>query len=101
MKLMTEELKERFKEVGRQEEKGEDAVVILKLFTPDSNWTWWATEFDPQTRRFFGLVKGFEVEMGYFSLDELQGAKGPMGLPIERDLYWNEVTIGEVRRTLL
>jgi hypothetical protein len=37
---------------------------------------------------FFGLVSGFEVELGYFSLKELKEVKGPMGLPIERDLYY-------------
>jgi hypothetical protein len=28
------------------------------------------------------------VELGYFSLKELKEVKGPMGLPIERDLYY-------------
>jgi hypothetical protein len=29
-----------------------------------------------------------ESEWGYFVLSELQAAKGPLGLPIERDLYF-------------
>jgi hypothetical protein len=33
------------------------------------------------------LVVGFEREFGYFSLSELQTARGVMGHPIERDLY--------------
>jgi hypothetical protein len=36
----------------------------------------------------YGLVSGFEVELGNFSLKELKEVKGPMGLPIERDLYY-------------
>ena len=31
-------------------------------------------------------VDGFEKELGYFSLRELESARGPLGLPIERDL---------------
>ena len=97
MKLMTKEIEARFAMVGRQEEKGDDAIIIAKFFTPDSSWTWFATEYDPVERTFFGLVHGFEKELGYFSLDELASAKGPLGLHIERDLHWTETTIGAVQ----
>jgi hypothetical protein len=100
MKLMTQEILRRFRTLGRQEDRGDDAVVVCKFFTPDSSWTWYATEFDEESREFFGLVEGFEVEFGYFSLEELETARGPLGLPIERDLYWKEATLGEVRAML-
>lgn len=100
MMLMTKALTARFAKLGRQEEKGEAAIVVAKFFTPDSNWTWYATEFDPETKEFFGLVQGFETEYGYFSLTELEGAKGPVGLPIERDLHFKEMTVGEVKAKL-
>jgi hypothetical protein len=80
-----------------QEELGEQAIVHVKFFTPDANWTWYATEFDPQERIFFGLVVGFETELGYFSLDELQEVKGGLGLPVERDVHWTPGTIAAVR----
>jgi len=67
----------------------EDVAVPVKFFTPDSNWTWYATEYDPAEGRFFGLVSGFETELGYFMLSELEGARGPLGLKIERDLHWS------------
>ena len=38
--------------------------------------------------RFFGFVRGHADEWGYFLLSELQQARGPLGLPIERDLYF-------------
>lgn len=81
-----------------QERLGEAAVVRVKFFTPDSNWTWYATEYDPKERIFFGLVVGFETELGYFSLDELQSAVGPLGLHIERDIHWQPKTLAEVRQ---
>lgn len=71
-----------------QEEKGIEALALLKLFTPWSNWTWFASEYDPEERLFFGVVIGHEREFGYFSLNELEAIRGPGGLRIERDLYW-------------
>jgi hypothetical protein len=101
IRLLTKELLERFAALGRQETQGEDALIVAKFFTPDSDWTWYATEYDPESREFFGLVHGFEAELGYFSLDELESARGPFGLPIERDLHWRECTVADVRRRIM
>lgn len=79
------------------EKLGEEAIAPVKFFTPDANWTWWATEFDGQ-ELFFGLVSGFEVELGYFSLSELESVRGPMGLPLERDLYYEPTSLRELQR---
>lgn len=65
-----------------------DPVALLKWFTPDSSWTWYVTEHDPNDRLCFGLVIGHEREFGYFSLDEILSVRGPMGLQVERDLYF-------------
>ena len=92
MKLLTKEIERKIPALYTQEGKGDDARVYVKFFTPDSNWTWYATEFDPETGTFFGLVDGFEKELGYFTLAELETAKGPMGLDIERDMYWDDAT---------
>lgn len=100
MKLLTKELDARFRELGSQDEKGDDAIVPCKFFTPDSGWTWWPISYDPETREFFGLVQGHEVELGYFSLEELETATGPLGLHIERDIYWREATLAKVREKL-
>jgi hypothetical protein len=78
-----------------QDGKGPKTVAYVKFFTPDSSWTWYATEFDGEDM-FFGLVDGHEKELGYFRLKELQKARGPMNLPIERDLHWQPKTLGEI-----
>lgn len=101
MKLMTKALEARFAKLGRQEAKGMDAVVVAKFFDPTSNWTWYATEFYPATGEFFGLVRGFETELGYFTLAELQAARGRFGLGIERDLHWTETTLAECKEKQL
>jgi hypothetical protein len=38
---------------------------------------------------------GHEIKLGYFSLQELKEAKGPMKLPIERDLYFDEQPLSQ------
>tara|TARA_R110002096_G_scaffold385536_4_gene579397 strand:- start:4000 stop:4362 length:363 start_codon:yes stop_codon:yes gene_type:complete len=93
--LINAELLETFTQVGRQEHVV-DPQIIAKFFTPWSNWTWYATEFDPEDLRFFGLVDGFEQEYGYFSLEELLEIRGPAGLRIERDLHFDQRTISEI-----
>ena len=97
MKLITEEIRRNLPKLYEQDGKGLDAIAFVKFFTPDSNWTWYATEFDG-TDLFFGLVDGFEKEFGYFSLSELQSVKGPLGLKIERDLYFKPTTLEELMK---
>ena len=78
------------------EKQGLNVLAQVKFFTPDGNWTWYASEYDGKDM-FFGLVAGHEVELGYFSLSELEEARGPMGLPIERDRYCESKTLRELK----
>lgn len=94
-KLLTKEIREKLPSLYSNEELGLLALAIVKYFTPDSNWTWYASEFDGEDI-FFGLVSGFEVELGYFALSELEEARGPLGLPIERDLHFEPKTLKEL-----
>jgi hypothetical protein len=97
MELLPEEVRARLPALYAQEEIP-DPIVHLKLFTPDSNWTWYATEGSPEGDDFifFGYVIGLEKEWGYFSLSELTAARGPMGLPIERDLYFEPTPMSKI-----
>ena len=70
-----------------------DPLAVIKLFTPDSNWTWFITELDREQKLAFGLTVGFDTELGYFSLEEMSGVKGPMGLQVERDLWFEPTPI--------
>jgi len=68
-----------------------DFEPVVKLFTPDGNATWLLTELDPNGEYLaFGLCDlGLgEPELGYVSLHELAAARGSLGLPLERDLYF-------------
>ena len=84
-------------ELYSNEHLGMDAIAPVKFFTPDGSWTWYASEYDGEDL-FFGLVSGFEVELGYFSLTELEGVRGSLGLPVERDLYFKPTTLYELQK---
>ena len=78
-------------------EQEDDPLAVLKYFTPDGSWTWFLTEYDPGQRLAFGLVIGHERELGYFSFTELEVLRGPMGLPIERDLNFKPTRLSLCR----
>lgn len=91
MKLLTKEILKKLPKIN----KG-DGTAYVKFFTPDAQWTWYATEFDGEDL-FFGLVDGFDKEIGYFTLSELKTVRGALGLPIERDLHWTPKKVYETK----
>ena len=71
---------------GRREP---DPAPVVRLFSPVGAATWLATEID-EDGIFFGLADlGFGCpELGSFALAELEAARLPFGLSIERDLHF-------------
>ncbi len=97
MELLTKEIREAFKKTGSQEGAIGEATCVVKFFDPTGSWTWYATEFDGEDT-FFGLVDGFELEWGTFSLSEMQAVKGRFGLGIERDRYIGMPKLKDISR---
>lgn len=109
MKLLTAVIIKKLKSMKPYAtEKETVSPIIVKFFTPDSSWTWYVIEGsqDPETSdwQFFGLVDGHEKELGYFWLSELQTVRGGLGLPVERDRYFDgyvvDKTSNEVQRAI-
>lgn len=101
MKLLTKKILKRFERVGSQEDS-KDPLIICKFFNPCGAGTWYATEYNPETKIFFGYVSIFGKpfdEWGYFSLKELEEFRGtsPFFLKIERDLYFEEKQYSKLR----
>jgi hypothetical protein len=94
MKLLTKEILNKIPDI-KEQESSEDPIVYIKFFHPMNNWYWFATEYNPEEKIFFGLVCGFYNEFGYFSLEELESIK-IMGLSIERDKWFEPKLISEV-----
>jgi len=97
-KFLTKELRDQFPALYSTEDvPADEKKVIAKFFSPYTNWTWYATEFDGEDT-FFGLVDGFEKEWGYFSLSELATQDVHGGVPaVERDLSFGQPQIQDVR----
>jgi hypothetical protein len=97
MNLLTEEIKAKLPAIGAMDGKDPKTVpIIAKFFSPFTGWTWYATEGSKSGDdfEFFGLVRGFEAELGYFCLSELDIKRH--GIPVvERDLYFGDHTLAE------
>lgn len=115
--LLDAKSREQLPALYTNEEIGLNALAHVKFFTPSSNWTWYASEAsaamrdgsykalteaapdDPEIADiiFFGLVNGFELELGYFSLSELEEIGGGLQLPVERDRHFSPKTLHELQ----
>lgn len=54
----------------READSTDNAVAHVRLFSPRMGWSWYITEWDGGEIAF-GLVDGFEVELGDIYLTEL------------------------------
>lgn len=96
LRYITMEERGRMLENGRRSAAGEniDPMPIVKFFTPDANATWLLTELDPEDPDLaFGLCDlglGFP-ELGSVRLSEMDGVRGSLNLPIERDQHFESV----------
>ena len=101
MQLMTKAITEA---AQRQYPRGNDLEqkVVAKFFDPSSQWTWYLMNQDPEDPDYlWGIVKGFEVEIGSFSLSELQATRNRLGLGIERDRFFTPVRARDIWEKLL
>jgi len=93
-KLLTQTLEKKLPALYATENvKLGEKVAVAKFFTPASNWTWYAIEYDPEDQLFFGLVDGHCPEFGYFSLEQLE----TLGGAINRDLHFRPTKIKDLK----
>ena len=102
MKLLTQAIMAKLPPLYSQENV-DDPVVHIKYFTPDSGWTWFILEGDEQEDGdylfFCKVISPIcpEGELGYVTLEQLKEVRGPMGLKIERDLYFKTKPLSECK----
>ena len=97
MKLLTDELINQLPKLYSTENQ-KDPIVQCKFFAPDSSWTWYVLEYDKTYGIFFGYVCGFENELGYFTLAELESVKGHLNLAIERDTSFKPTKLSIIKK---
>ena len=100
MKIVTDEFEVLFKDYPLYSQENEkDPLVICKLFDPCGSATWYLTEYDPVEKIAFSFVTGMTAdEFGYTSLIELESIERPFGLTIERDLYFTQKRLSELKK---
>jgi hypothetical protein len=97
--LISKELIEKLKIPKLYEtEEISNPTCQIKLFTPDSIWEWYIIEISIDKDICYGYVKGFESELGYFSLNELNEIRGNLGLKVEIDSSFTPISLTSVRK---
>lgn len=100
MKLLTKAITEK---ATKQYSQGTDLAqnVVAKFFNPCGDWTWYLMNIDPDDKDYaWGIVDGFAVEEGSFSISELEDVKGPLGIGIERDIHFQPRPAKEILDSL-
>lgn len=108
MELINKETEKTIRQypIGSQEME-EDPVCFLKFFTPFGRATWYVIEGKQEEDGdylFFGYVESpidpLFNELGYFTLNELKSIRGPLGLGVERDLYYEPTRLTEIQEMM-
>ena len=76
-------------------------ICHVKLFTPDSSWSWYIIELSQDKNTCFGYAVGHEAELGYFTLSEIEKIKGPLGLLVERDIHFIPTHLETIKQGLI
>lgn len=99
MKLITKEIESAFERQGYTGDKQpKDIKVIMKLFNPVGVGTWYVyeKEDDDIYWAFVNLGDPMMAECGTISMSEITSLRLPMGMKIERDMYFGNHTLQEV-----
>lgn len=96
MELIPKEIKEQIPSLYATENQN-NPIIFVKLFL--DSWTWYITELSIDGDIAFGyVVSSFGAELGYFSLDEIKGIKGSLGIGVERDLEFKPTRLSVIKK---
>ena len=96
---LPESLKKELINEWNRPETEKTGIALVKYFTPDANATWYFSEYSPEHDAFYGycdLGHGYP-ELGYASRTELRELTGKMGLPVERDYYYQPTPLDKLQ----
>lgn len=96
MELIPQEVKQQIPKLYETEEQN-NPIAYVKLFL--DAWTWYITEMSIDNNICFGyVISPFGAELGYFSLEEIKGIKGNLGIVVERDLSFNPTRLSVIKK---
>lgn len=76
----------------------DDPLCHIKLFTPDSNFTWYVIEASIDEDTLYTYVQGIESELGYSSLKEIESLRGSLNLPVEIDTSFTPTPLSVIKK---
>ena len=95
MELIPQNLLKTIPKLYETEEQN-NPIVYIKLFL--DGWSWFITEISIDGDIAFGyVVSPFGAELGYFSLEEIKGIRGSLGLGVERDLSFKPTKLSSIK----
>lgn len=100
--LLPDDIRASIPTLYKQAKLGDEAIAYVR-FTSHHGWSWFVTEFDGQDK-MYGLVRGHELEWGFFSLSELTNVWEERwgGQPaVQRVLNFTPMTITQAREVLV
>ena len=96
MKLITKEIERAFEKQGYTGNMSSKNIkVVMKLFNPVGAGTWYLYEKESNDI-FYAFANLGDIqcaECGPISLHEMESVKLPLGLKIERDMYFKPLSI--------
>ena len=96
MKIFTQVIINAFKKQGKTGDKSmKDIFIICKLFNPGGAGTWYLYEQEDEDTfwAFVNLGDAVMSECGTVSMSELMSYRGPFGLKIERDKFFEPMSM--------
>jgi hypothetical protein len=96
MKIITKEIEKAFAKQGYTGDKSaKDIKIVMKLFNPCGGGTWYLYEKENEDV-YWGYVNLGDIdnaECGTVSMSELMNYRGRFGLGIERDKFFEPLSI--------
>lgn len=98
-RLMPRDLAARTPALYATDGQGNDVIVQARYYLDRTYWEWFLIEYDGEDL-CFGLVSGFEVELGYFTLSELESAAEFISDKVRLDTDFEPKPLADVREQL-
>lgn len=76
----------------------ENHLLLMRFYHPLCRWNWYAVEYDPAEKVFFGWVDAEFREWGYFSLLEMAFAED-RSVPVLWDVDFKPVRFMDLKTT--
>jgi hypothetical protein len=97
MKLMTNELAQKLPPLGATKGMAPEKIKVpAKFFDSESRLAFFPVEYDPKTRKCYGLVAAYEWMLAHFSLDELESVE-----TVKSHVPFHEASLAFVQSELL